>query len=546
MSSDLLPVSERDADLILDDGVSLSSRLWYPRGRGPWPALLMRQPYGRQIASTVTLAHPSWWAAQGYLVVVQDVRGQGDSQGLFRGFSQEADDTAATHTWVRSLPECNGRLGCYGLSYQGLTQLSAPEGTEPPDCLTPAMTGLDERGHWSCEGGAHWWHLGLGWGLQLAALQAARNGNNEAWTEIRRSLEDGSYLRDGPGLLQRHDPDGMAWSWLKKDPLRLEDWTVHAVPDRWLLQPMLLLGGWWDPHLLGVLDLWRRSRKLGGQPELMIGPATHLQWWQDVQDQLLGFFHRHLQDREPDTNHGGTRLWNLTRRSWHPLDTPPEYSWSLCGNGLACPVTGSGTLFPTSEVEETPLGDGRGQTEQTKQTEKIVHDPWRPCPAIGGHLSPSAGAADRSDLDQRFDVATFDTKGMENGRLLSGQPELRIRVSADQPGFDLCLGLSRIPFGEKRVEQLSTGHLRVLGDGALQAAWRVVQLQPLLASLDQGDRLRLSVAAAAWPSIGVNPGCTDVPCGAPSSSHRVVTLTLHLADSRLQLKSFNSGRLQLD
>ena len=88
MSSDLLPVSERDADLSLDDGVTLSSRLWYPRGRGPWPCLLMRQPYGRQIASTVTLAHPSWWAAQGYLVVVQDVRGQGESQGLFRGFSQ--------------------------------------------------------------------------------------------------------------------------------------------------------------------------------------------------------------------------------------------------------------------------------------------------------------------------------------------------------------------------------------------------------------------------------------------------------------------------
>lgn len=540
MSSELIPVNERDIDLTLTDDVKLSSRLWHPRGRGPWPALLMRQPYGRQVASTITLAHPSWWAAQGYLVIVQDVRGQGNSGGCFRGFSQEASDTAATHAWVRSLPECNGRLGCYGLSYQGLTQLTAPEATDPPDCLTPAMTGLDERRHWSCEGGAHWWHLGLGWGLQMAALQAARNGDDEAWTEIRRSLEDGSYLRDGPVLLRRHDPGGMAWSWLQKDPSKREAWTVHAAPDRWLRQPMLLLGGWWDPHLLGILDLWQRSRMLGGKPELMIGPATHLQWWQDVQGQILSFFHRHLQDRERDADHCGTRLWNLTQGSWQPLGNSPEYSWSLTGNGLACPVTGSGTLVPTIGAETT------SQAANTEQTEKIVHDPWRPCPAIGGHLSPSAGAADRSELDQRFDVATFDSQGMKSGRLLSGQPELRLRVSADQPGFDLCIGLSRIASGTAAVEQLSTGHLRVLGDDALQPACRVVLLQPLLASLEEGDRLRLSVAAAAWPAIGVNPGCSDVPCGAPTSAHRVVTLTLHLADSRLQLKSFNSGRLQLD
>ena len=85
----------------------------------------MRQPYGREIASTVTYLHPSWWANHGYLVVIQDVRGQGDSEGIFNGFSQEASDTCQTNKWVRSLPECNGKLGTYGFSYQGFTQLLA-------------------------------------------------------------------------------------------------------------------------------------------------------------------------------------------------------------------------------------------------------------------------------------------------------------------------------------------------------------------------------------------------------------------------------------
>jgi hypothetical protein len=49
----------------------------------------MRQPYGRDIASTVVYAHPVWFAAHGYNVVIQDVRGRGDSEGEFYPFRSE-------------------------------------------------------------------------------------------------------------------------------------------------------------------------------------------------------------------------------------------------------------------------------------------------------------------------------------------------------------------------------------------------------------------------------------------------------------------------
>ena len=74
MSAEKGVVSSRPAALTLPDGVVLQSRLWHPKVGGPWPALLMRQPYGSRIASTVTYAHPAWWASHGFLVVVQDVR----------------------------------------------------------------------------------------------------------------------------------------------------------------------------------------------------------------------------------------------------------------------------------------------------------------------------------------------------------------------------------------------------------------------------------------------------------------------------------------
>ena len=55
----------RDASLTLSDGVKLVSKLWFPKGGGTWPALLMRQPYGRNIASTVTYIHLSNYLLSG-------------------------------------------------------------------------------------------------------------------------------------------------------------------------------------------------------------------------------------------------------------------------------------------------------------------------------------------------------------------------------------------------------------------------------------------------------------------------------------------------
>ena len=501
----------------------------------------MRQPYGKSIASTVTLPHPDWWCSHGFVVVIQDVRGQGASGGRFRGFAQEAQDTEDTLTWLRQRPEVNGRVGMYGFSYQGLTQLLAPLNCQPPDCLAPAMCGLDERDHWSCDGNAHWWHLGLGWGLQLASLQAKRLGDHAAWDEIRRSLEDGSYLREGMAMLERHDPDGMALRWLKQDPDRESDWIHHSVPHRWLQQPMLLLGGWWDPHLRGVIALTEQARAAGGRPELHIGPATHLQWWAESSTLLLNFFQRHLISSPSDSAPLGSAddsviwLWDQVSESWcgpnglnpasstHSSQTSSQPSseqrWHLCSRGLACFDPEEGQII-------TAAADSAGKVV-------IVHDPWRPVPAIGGHLSPSAGPCDRASLDRRSDVAVFSSETLKGALHLNGKPKLKLRVCADQPGFDLCVALSRLPLNTNTVQQLSTGMLRVRGQAALELCERELELQPLHAMFEPGDRLRLSIAGAAWPAIAINPGQPAIACRAPSADCRVISIELHLEMAQL-------------
>ena len=49
----MLPVKPKETvSMVTRDGVRLDADLYRPEGKGPFPVLLMRQPYGRAIAST--------------------------------------------------------------------------------------------------------------------------------------------------------------------------------------------------------------------------------------------------------------------------------------------------------------------------------------------------------------------------------------------------------------------------------------------------------------------------------------------------------------
>ena len=522
-------IKYRDEDLKLRDGTLLKSRIWLPQGEGPWPALLMRQPYGREIASTVTYAHPSWWASNGYLVVIQDVRGQGGSEGQFKGFSQETSDTSQTHDWVRSLPECNGLLGTYGFSYQGLTQLIAEEGTYPPDCIIPAMTGLSENEHWSCEGGAFWWHLGIGWGLQLAAQKAQREKNWEAWHEIRENLESKKYLFNGHELLKKNDPEGMAYKWLNLSSSKNPQWKTYEPLNSWLKKPLLLIGGWWDPHLRGILDIFEKSTKAGGNPKLIIGPATHLQWWEGAQRTQLNFFDSHLKEKNKEIPFPQINLWNLTRNSWELSDQNKTPTWNLCSEGLASISHSEGGLV-TNSVSKADC------------EVNLVHDPWRPVPAIGGHLSDTPGEANRFNIDTRSDVAVFTTPPMSKDLRIEGIPTLYLETKCDRESFDMFVALSIIPSEIKNTaSQLSTGVLRISNFDKDRKACREIRLQPILATFKEGDRLRISISGSGWPAIGVNPGQCQYLCAGPSPHCLVTTISLLLSNSKLKFESLISS-----
>ena len=516
-----------DKSLKLNDGVELVSRIWAPKDKGSWPALLMRQPYGREIASTITYSHPEWWASKGYIVVVQDVRGQGSSGGVFKGFSQEPSDTSETHQWVRSLKECDGKLGLYGFSYQGLTQLTGTKDSKPPDCLSPAMTGIDFKNHWSSDGGAFWWNNNIAWGLQIAALKMRRENNSLGWEEIRSALENKSYLRKGLDLLKKYDPNNFILEWLN-NLNQNKDFLQIKLISSWLKKPMLIIGGLWDPHLGGAFDLYQKSKAAGGNPDIIIGDSTHLNWWEGSQNTLLEFFDNHLKTNKEVNkinSFKNKKIWNLSLKKWDVIeeDKIQDCKFGLKSNGTANFEIIDGSLLLNSK--------GSGWFS-------IVHDPWRPFQAEGGHLGPNPGLFDRYIFDKRLDVGVFQTNSFEEDLQLSGIPILETSVTSDKKSFDICLALSLVNEQDKTVNQFSTGFLRVKNLQIDEKCDCEIAMHPTNITILKGTKLRLSISAAAYPAIGVNSGFGDDMLGAPTINHKIINLSFELNKTFMKMTPF--------
>jgi hypothetical protein len=105
--------------------------------KGPFPVLLTMTPYGKGQGGSSTpgsAASPASGAAtggadnylvqRGYIEVVEDVRGTGDSNGSWGLFDpiQQRDALKVLH-WAAHLPHADGRVGTYGPSYLGIDQL---------------------------------------------------------------------------------------------------------------------------------------------------------------------------------------------------------------------------------------------------------------------------------------------------------------------------------------------------------------------------------------------------------------------------------------
>lgn len=550
-----MKIKQATASMYTRDGVRLDADLYRPDTKEDLPILLMRQPYGRKIASTVVYAHPSWYAAQGYLVVIQDVRGRGTSEGEFDLFTHEIADGLDTINWVSQLTGSTGEVGMYGFSYQGVTQLyAAVERPQALKVICPAMVAYDLYRDWAYENGAFCLQANLGWAIQLAAETARLKGDETAYCRLyqaSRNLPLSDPIPASPDILRELAPDSFYHLWLKYSDPNHEYWQKRSPKN--LIQdvdlPMLHVGGWFDPYLRGTLNLYQAMAAKSQFPQhLIVGPWAHLPWGRKlgsidysieaqnpIDEAQIRWFDYFLKGKDTGIlEESPICLFEMGSNQWCEWEQFPSQKQKIyyfASDGLASMREDSGMLW---EYEEEIASEFLSPQEllatdllETAEdhfpgsTDILVHDPWRPVPALGGHATFPGGSFDRSSLDCRTDILTYTSAPLEQELHLVGTAIAEVYCTADTPSFDLSVVLSQVtPDG--KIFNVTQGYIRV---DTPQTPIKI-PLQPTCTLIPSENCLRVSVSAACFPAYPVNPGTGSLPDQTRLIEAQIITLNI--------------------
>ncbi len=505
------------------DGVHLIADHYAPQTSKPAGTLLARGPYGRKMP--FSLAFAKLYAARGYHVVLQSVRGTFGSGGEFEPMVNEAADGADTVQWLREQPWFTGRFATVGLSYLGFTQWALLN--DPPPELAAAVITVGPHDFRESTWGTGTFSVNdfLGWSNMVSRQEEP--GRLRAGVRYlrapRRVARAIGAVPFGPAA---RDLLGAGAPWF-------ESWVEHLDPadpfwDRMRFPealdrvdvPVLLLGGWQDIFVGQTMQQYRHLSERGLNVALTVGPWTHTQMVTKGLPisirETLDWLDFHLggapQLRRPSPVHVF-----VTGAGWRHLPDWP-------------PATTERSLYlqPYGYLGDTP-------PETKTRPANFRYDPADPTPTTGGPLlSAKGGYREDTHLAQRDDVLSFTGASLTQDLLVFGNPVLELAHSSDNPNVDLFVRISEVD-GKGRSRNVSDGYRR-LGDGSRSVT---VKLDPIAHRFAAGSRIRVLIAGSWSPRYARNLGT-----GEPLLTGRQVkpaTHSVQFGESRLLLPTSSSA-----
>jgi hypothetical protein len=548
-------VIERGVAMRTRDGVTLRADIYRPAGEGKFPVLLQRTPYDKM--NTAEFARRA--AARGYLVVVQDVRGRYTSEGEWYPFRYETADGYETVEWAAALPHSNGKVGMFGGSYVGATQMLAAVG-QPPHLagICPVVTASNYHENWTYQGGAFEQWFNESWTSALAQdtlNRATRQGTNAMVGSTVLPL------RQYPLFNMQLGP-GSAGFTRKLAPYFL-DWLDHPAYDaywsQWSIEeqfgqiqvPALTVAAWYDIFLGGSLRNYRGIKAYGGSEaarkgqRLLVtigghagggrrigtvdfGPAAEeydenavtLEWY----DYLFQGKENRFAEGKP------VRIFVMGENTWRdeetwPLERAAPTRYFLHSSGKANSASGNGLLS---------LSVPRGEA-----VDSFVYDPANPAPTVGGPLCCdgahlAAGPRDQQDVESRPDVLVYSTGPLDQDTEVTGPVTLDLYVRSSAVDTD---------FTAKLVDVWPNGYAQNLTEGILRARYResTAEATPLVPGkiyklkIDlwatsnvflRGHRVRLEVSSSNFPRFDRNLN-TGKDAAADATIAKAVNTILH-------------------
>ena len=511
----------RKIPMPMHNGVILYADHFIPKGKGLFPTILIRTPYGRggPVGPTGILHDivAQRFAERGYNVLVQDVRGTFDSQGEFVPFADEPTDGKATIEWIQDQSWFNGILGMWGPSYLGYVQW-AIAGNAPLylKAIVPVITAskLPLSGN---RDKAVTIDTILRWVVQLDSMDRKRYFSN--WFGLRR-MRPKALDKDIWNATMELPLEDVDLRIVGKRVPFLQEWMQHFSPDDvyWkafdhskelsrVTASTHMISGWYDIFLRETLEDYETMFQSNAQtPYLTIGPWSHLDA-EGLTESLregLDWFDVHLKRDRRKLRQKPVRIYVMGGVGWREMDSyPPKAKivryYLLGDDGVS--REGNGDLSLESPSIASSIHE-------------YTYDPADPTPALGGAmLSFEAGRVDNRKLEARPDVITFTSSILEEEVEIIGPVRLKlfVRSSLDYTDFfgrlcdvypdgrsiNLCDGLYRITPGAGDIQQ----------DGSLLVE---IDMWSTANRFQAGHRIRLLIASGAHPRWFRNLG-TDEP-----------------------------------
>jgi putative CocE/NonD family hydrolase len=455
-----LNYEKRQVQIPMRDGTKLFTAVYSPRDTTKkYPILMVRTPYGCKPYGTdkypTSLGPSMLFAREGYIFVYQDVRGRHMSEGKFvhvtphltqkatrQQFDESSDTYDAIEWLLKNVPNHNGRVGQWGISYPGFYAAAGMIDAHPAlQAVSPQAPVADWFFDDFFHHGAFYFAHAFNW---LSANSNTRKGpteneNNPFKYPTRDSYK--FYLDIGP--VKNADKLYLKnrvefWHDIMAHPNRDDFWKARNIlPHLRNVAPnVMLVTGWFDAEdLYGSFSGYRHIEKQNPKVNnvLVVGPWHHGGWARTEGENLgavsfgsktaafyrqhieLPFFNKHLKGADVPALPEAT-LFETGGNRWRTFDAwPPR---ELAVKPLYAQPAGKLTFDP-------PPSGNDPFTE-------FISDPNRPVPYIE-NMSSTMTREHMVD-DQRFasrrpDVVVYQTDVLKEDLTLAGRIQADLWVS---------------------------------------------------------------------------------------------------------------------
>ena len=456
------------------DGVHLQTAILTPVNQnpdvpaGPLPILFRRTPYGvpdkppEQMPSSIKEL-----AQDGYIFVIQNLRGRFKSEGVFNLSSwvdlkdpkatNETTDAYDSIEWlVKNVPNNNGKVGMYGVSYDGLT--TALTLLHPHPALMAISEQASPVDQWMNDDDHRFGALRESYDFEYAVMEQADKNKNthfdfETYDTYQWYLDLGPLSNINAKYLHGSIP---YWNSSVEHPDYDEFWKKEA----WVSQlhsstvPNLNVAGFWDQEdPWGPWQIFRHAEENDPQHTnfMVAGPWFHGEWAGGKGDSIgLIPFGGHETSREFRENIEAP----FFRFYLHGQGAKPAWQASTFQSGSNTWHTYS--AWPPKEAKSTNLylhADGTlsftAPGEAKPANREYVSDPANPVPYRQRPISPTYPAgdwrtwevADQRFVDGRPDVLSFVSAPLDRDLTVTGPLAANLFASTSGTDSDFVVKL---------------------------------------------------------------------------------------------------------